>query len=178
MAHYYTKHFQERLITLCRDGLTSRPYRTVSTNHAFVGAVPRPPLQIDLQERLVIEPSLQINLQGRLVLQTAPTNLFVGAAQEPTAPTNLFVGAAVVPAASIIPVCRGGSIQNRPYSTFFRKKIQIYNSNSTRTLFVSAYSIQRSRYRTPRDQRSEPCSRCRMPRDQRSDHDYKHKSII
>ena len=109
--HYYKKHFQGRLVTLCRGGLASRPYRTVSTNHAFVGAVPRPPLQIDLQGRLVIEPPLQINLQGRLVLRTAPT--------------NLFVGAAVVPAASIIPVCRGGSIQNRPYNTFSRKK----NSN-------------------------------------------------
>ena len=32
----------------CRGGLASRPYQTVSTNHAFIGAVPRRPLQIDL----------------------------------------------------------------------------------------------------------------------------------
>ena len=35
--------FLGRLVTICRDGLASRVYHIVCTNHVFVG-VPRPPL--------------------------------------------------------------------------------------------------------------------------------------
>ena len=38
-THYYKKYVLGRLVTLCRGGLTSRSYRTVSTNYVFVGAV-------------------------------------------------------------------------------------------------------------------------------------------
>ena len=47
-SHYVKYHFQGRLQCICRSGLPSRPYARVSKNHVFVGAVPRPPLQIDL----------------------------------------------------------------------------------------------------------------------------------
>ena len=98
-------------------------------------------------------------------------------------PTNLFVGVALITSRPYKPICRGGCSTNRPYKSICRgdcstsrsykylfvgavqsrtvptvrfsaKKIQIYNSNSTRTLFVSVYSIQRSRCQTPRDQRA------------------------
>jgi len=48
---------------------------------------------------------------------------------------NRFVGASVVPVAPIIPACRDGTVH------FFEKKIQIYNSNSTKT-YIYAYIIQ------------------------------------
>ena len=48
MVHYVRYDFQGRQMGICRGGSASRPYHTVSTNHAFVGAVLRPPLQIDL----------------------------------------------------------------------------------------------------------------------------------
>ena len=145
----------------CRgDFRLNRPYKQVLQGWLVI----QPSLQIDLQGRLV-----QIDLQGRLITPAASTNQFVEAAGVTNRPTNRFVGAAVVPVAPIIPICRGGSVQNRSYSTFSHKKNQIYNSNSTRTLFVSAYSIQHSRCRTPRDQRSKPRSRCRTSRDQRSE---------
>ena len=47
-THYAKYHFQGRLQCICRGGLPSRPYTRVSINHIFVGAVPRPLLQIDL----------------------------------------------------------------------------------------------------------------------------------
>ena len=46
-AHYYSKHLYGRLAMVCRGGFVSRPYHTISTNQGFVGAVPKPPLQID-----------------------------------------------------------------------------------------------------------------------------------
>ena len=146
MTHYYRYHLQGRLKTICRGGLASCPYQTVSTNHAFVGAVPRLPLQIDLQRWLVLS----------------------------AAPTNRFVGAAVVPGVPIIPICRGGSVQNRPYNTFSCKKNQIYNSNSTRTtLFISAYSCvrvvnERSTFRTAFAQRPTECPATNVPNRVRS----------
>ena len=42
------KHFLGRLQIVCRGGSANRPYERVAINHAFVGAVPRPPLQIYL----------------------------------------------------------------------------------------------------------------------------------
>ena len=59
------------------------------------------------------------------MLSVAPANPFVGMAGNTShrpSLQNRFVGAAVVPAAPIIPICRGGSVYNRPYSIFFRQK--------------------------------------------------------
>ena len=92
--HYYRYHLQERLKTIRRGSLASRSYQTVFTNHVFVGTVPRPPLQIDLQGRLELQPPLQIDLQGRSGNTSRPYKS----------------------------ICRGGYSTNRPYKSFFRKK--------------------------------------------------------
>ena len=47
------KGFVGRLKTICRNGLASHPYQTISTNHTIVGAVLRPPLQIGVAVVLV-----------------------------------------------------------------------------------------------------------------------------
>ena len=126
-----------RLQCICRGGSTSRPYHTVSTNHAFVGAVPRPSLQImHLQGRFPDRPYKSI-CRGGCSTSRPYKQVFVGAVQSRTAPTLRF------PA----------------------KRIQIYNSKSRcRTSHVQR-SEPRSRCRTPRDQHSEPRSHCRTPRD-------------
>ena len=75
-------------------------------------------------------------LQGRFGQPPLPNRLYKscicrGGSQ--AVPTNRFVGAAVVPVTSIIPVCIPA------------KKIQIYNSNSTRIVcfhvFHSAFAL-------------------------------------
>ena len=69
LRHYVEKHFQGRLVNICRGGFASRPYERVATNHVFVGAV------------------------GTIA---APTNRFIGAVWEHQPPLR-FVGAATVP---------------------------------------------------------------------------------
>ena len=92
--HYVKYHFQGWLQCICRGGSASRPYARVFTNHAFVGAVPRPPLQIDLYGRLVLQPPLQIDLQGRSGNTSRPYKS----------------------------ICRCCYSTNRPYKSFFHKK--------------------------------------------------------
>ena len=52
-AHYYSKHLYGRKAMVYRGGFISRAYHCISTNQRFVGAVPKPALQIDFQRQLV-----------------------------------------------------------------------------------------------------------------------------
>ena len=56
------------------------------------------------------QPPLQINLQGRLVLPAAPTNLFIGAARITSRPYKS--------------ICRGGCSTSRPYKQVFVGAVQ------------------------------------------------------
>ena len=106
--HYVKYHFQRWLQCICRGGLPSRPYARVSTNHAFVGAVPRPPLQIDLQRRLV--------------LSAAPTNRFVRAASNTSRPYKIDLQGRLVLQLPLQIDLSDGYSTNRPYSAFSAKK--------------------------------------------------------
>ena len=70
--------------------MASHLYRTVSTNHAFVGAVPRPPLQTGIyrggSNSTFFRKTKKSNLQFKIALPNAPRPTFRTAFALPNAP--------------------------------------------------------------------------------------------